>query len=72
MSLCLRAETVNGDGFKVAWQDDFENFQVFRVCNFAMANAWRLVDAGACLQPMLALAFVFKYRPALEHIDQLQ
>jgi hypothetical protein len=62
---------IDDHGFEVAGQHDLQNFDIVRVRYFAVANARRLVHAGASFQSVLTLALVLKNRPALEHINQL-
>lgn len=64
--------TFHCHGLEVAWQHNFNEFQIFGVRYFPMPNARGLVHAGAGLQLVLALTFVLKNRPSFEHIHNLQ
>ncbi len=58
-------------GLELGGQGDLEYFHVVRVRDLDVADARRLVHAGAGLEPDLADAFVVELDPAFEHVDQL-
>jgi hypothetical protein len=52
-------------------RDELDHLQVLRVAQLAVADARRLVEAGAGLHRDAADAFVLEHRRALQHVDEL-
>lgn len=67
----LLPQLLRGIRLEIRRRDHLQHLHIVRVADFAMPDAWRLVEARSRLHQNFANAFVFKFGPALQHIYKL-
>ncbi len=70
--MALTVDGIYFFGSETCGQHNFQHLNVRAVAQFAVADAGRLVHAGARLQAYGALALVLEFNPALEDVDKLK